>query len=453
MLAFWLSVPVLASSLATRSFLQSESAEGAGAILIEAERVIVRPGEELQNVAVLVERGVIVAIGAGLAAPEGARRIQARVVAAGLVDPWSSLGLEPESAADLETVPSTRAAAGVDPYAAEEERREALRGGVTSARIQAGLHASFGGIGSVIRSAPGEDVDAALVLEDACVAASIGVTRGGNLADVFDRVGEVDKLVGAIERGERYREEEVEYRHELEEWEKAIAEKQAELEKDFKKAKKDREKKQKEAEEKDKEFKEEKYKEDKKPRRPKFDPDDEAFARVAAGELPLVVEVHRSEEIRRLLDKTASFERLRLVLAGATEALHHADLLAERRIPVIVWPIPGGPTGVLDEYEEHDLVLAGALADAGVQVLIGTGGAPSARDLRLLAALAVGHGLDPEVGLAAVTSNPARVFDLRRLGSVERGKDADLLVLDGDPLDSATRILYVLSHGVVVLEP
>ncbi len=421
MLALWLSLSPLASASAAPP-APGPAQDAAATVLIEARRVIVRPGEELHDVAILVERGVIVAIGPGLVAPEGARRLQAAVVTPGLVDPWSSIGLEPGSAVDLGTAASTPTAGGVDPYAAGDERLEALRGGVTSARIQAGLRASFGGIGTVIRCAPGDE-DSALVLEDACVAASIGLTRGGNLGDVFDRVAEVDKLIGAIERGERYREEEVEYRHELEEWNKAIAEKQAELEKEFKKAKKEREKKQKEAEEKDKEFKEEKYKEDKKPRPPKFDADDAAFARVAAGELPLVVEVHRSEEIRRLLEKTAPFRRLRLVLAGATEALPQAEVLAERRIPVIVWPVPGGPPGAeLDEYAEHDLSLAGALAEAGVVVLIGTGGGPRARDLR-------------------------------RLGSVERGKDADLLLLDGDPLASTTRVQYVLSHGEIVLEP
>ena len=451
MQALWLLVSATAP-LAAAPFAQSDAAP----VLIEVERLVVRPGEELSNVAVLVERGVVVAVGQGLVAPEGARHIQAPVLVPGFVDSWSSLGLEPESAADLGTAPSTPTAGGIDSYAQEEERLEALRGGVTCARVQAGLRALHGGVGAVIRCAPQERAGGAplVVLEDACLSASIGLTRGGNLGDVFDRVTEIDKLVGSIEGGLRYREAEVEYRHELEAWEKAIAERTAELEKDFKKAKKDREKEQKEAEEKGKEFKEEKYKEDKKPRRPKVDPDQAAFARVAMGELPLVVEVHRSEEIRRLLEKTEPFGRLRLVLAGATEARDHADELVARRIPVIVWPSPGEAAGTgLDEYTEHDLALAGDLAEAGVEVLIGTGGGASARDLRLLAALAVGHGLDRESALAALTSNPARVFDLRSLGSVERGKDADLVVLDGDPLDSTTRVQYVLSRGVVVIEP
>ncbi|MEW6071083.1 MAG: amidohydrolase family protein [Planctomycetota bacterium] len=423
-------------------------------LLLRAARVIVRPGREIADAEILVQNGRIVAVGAGLAAPPGARVLEGEVVCAGFLDPWSSLGIEPGSAGDLSTTPATAAVDGVDPYDPAEGRREALRGGVTCARVQAGGPAQVGGVGAVVRTAerlaatPGELV----VLGDACLSATIGVTRGGRLLDVFERVGEVERLVGQIERGRAYRESWVEHRHDLEEWEKKIAEEAAKLEKDFKKAKKDREKEQKEAAEKDKEFKEKKYKEDRKPRAPKHDADAEVLARAAEGEIPLVVEVHRAEEIRALLAKTAAFDRLRLVIAGGTEAAAHAAELAKRRIPVIVWPAPGLGERP-DEYDGHDLALAGELGRAGVQVLIGSGGGPHARDLRNLAALAAGHGLDPAAALAAITTNAARVFDVPdRLGSVERGKDAELLVLDGDPLDTTSRIRFVISHGEVVVE-
>jgi len=420
-------------------------------LLIHADRVIARPGVELENASILIDDGVIVAVGEGLSAPEGAREIHGGVVCSGFINPWSSLGLDAGSATDMNTNPATRSVDGIDDWVDVEERREALRGGVTMARTQTGIRASFGGLGAVIRCDPDSGPGRAVASEDACLQASIGVTRGGRRADVFARVGEVDKLAGKIESGRRYLESKVEYRHDLEEWQKTIDESTAKLEKDFKKAKKDRDKKKKEAEEKDKEFKEEKYKEDKKPSAPKSDPEAEALSRVADGEIPLVVEVHRAEEIRRLLDKTSEFDRLRLVIAGGTESVVHAAELARRRIPVIVWPSPGGARGK-DEYDMHRLSIAGELSRAGVKVLIGTGGERSSRDLRLLAALAVGHGLDPAEALSAITEYPAEVFDLASVGAVERGKDAELVVLDGDPLDSTTRVRYVISHGQVVIE-
>ena len=422
----------------------------AQAVAVRAARVIVRPGEELTNGTILIERGVIVSIGQDLRIPEGTRVIEGAVACAGFVDPWSSLGLERESVMDPSTTPATRTIDALDPWHDPVERQEALRSGVTAARVQVGRAAPIAGIGAMVHT--DERTEPAIVLEDACVAGSVGVSRGGRTPDVFDRVAEVDRLIAALDKGRRYRESQVDYKKELEDWLKAIAEKLTELEKDFKKAKKDREKDEKEAKEKGKEFKEKKYKEDKKPRKVRPDPDDEVMARAVDGEIPLVVEVHRASEIHRLLEKTRTMDRLRLVIAGGTEALAFADELVERAIPVIVWPAPMG-TPRADEYEDHDPALAGELERAGVRVLIGSGGGYDARELRFLAALAVGHGLGREAALAAITTVPAEVFDAAdRLGALERGRSGDVLVFDGDPLDSTALLRYVVSRGEVVVQ-
>jgi imidazolonepropionase-like amidohydrolase len=452
MLGFVLAAVGGLSFAPSSSALAPEGADDASrSLLLHAERLIIEPGTELADQDVLIQDGVIVAVGVGLAAPEGTREVRGKVVCAGFLDSWSSLGLDAGSASDEGTSPSTRTAEAIDRYSDPHHLLDALRAGVTSVRLQAGVPAMTGGLGAVVRLDPDLEHGASLVIEDANMAATVGTPRGGRDRDIFDRVAEVDRVVGLIESGRKYREEWTEYRYELEEWKKAIAEKEEELEKDFKKAKKDREKEMKEAEEKGKEFKEERYKEDKKPRQPRRDPDDAAMARAADGEVPFVVEIHRDEEIRTLLRKTAEFERLRLVLAGATEGAGHADELARRHVPVIVWPSPSAPGG--DEWERHDLGLAGELADEGVEVLIGSGGSDTSRELRLLAALAVSKGLDRDVALHAITLGPARAFDVAdRLGSVERGKDADLLVIDGDPLDTTARIRFVISQGRVVVE-
>ncbi|NOT29117.1 MAG: hypothetical protein HOP15_01575, partial [Planctomycetes bacterium] len=370
--------------------------------------MIVRPGEELSNGTILIERGVISAIGTDVPIPEGARVIEGAVACSGFVDPWSSLGLDPASAGELAPTAATRTTDALDPWYLPEWRREALQAGVTAARLQVGRSAPMAGIGALVHT--DEGTKPAVVLEDACLAGSVGLSRGGRAPDVFDRIAEVDRLVGALEKGRRYRESEVTFKKELADWLAAIAEKVTELEKDFKKAKKDREKEQSEAKEKSKEFKEEKYKEDKKPRKVRPDPDDDALARAVEGEIPLVVEVHRASEIQRLLEKTKPFDRLRLVIAGGTESLAFAEELVERSIPVLLWPTPMGSNRP-DEYRDHDPALAGELARAGVRVLIGTGGGDETRELRFLAALAVGHGMEREAALAAITTIPAQVFD------------------------------------------
>jgi imidazolonepropionase-like amidohydrolase len=418
-------------------------------LLIRARRLIVAPGVEREGVAILVQDGRIAAIGAGLEAPEGVRAIEGEVVCAGFLDPWSTLGIEAPSAEDLNTSASTRTADAVDAWLNEHLRRDALGAGVVAVRTQAGERALFGGVGSVILTRPVSGASEGVLLADACVNAAIGVRGEGP----FDRVGQADRIASTIESGRRYLESKIEHRYDLEEWQKKIAEEQEKLEKDFKKAQKDREKEEADAKEKGKEFKEKTYKEDKKPSAPSFDPDDEVMARVADGELPLVVEAHRFEELRALLEVTRPFDRLRLIVAGATEAAPLASELAERGVAVIVYPQPVGraPGG---EWARASLDLAANLHAAGVEVLLGSGGASTARDLPLLAELAIAHGLPREAAFEALTIGAARALDVAgELGSVEPGKRAELLVLDGDPLRSTTRVQYVISGGKVGHEP
>ena len=120
----------LATALVVASTPSSEDPP----VLIRAERVILRPGQELTNATLWIEDGVIVAIGKDLPAPEGARVIEGRVVCAGFIDAWSSLGLDPASAEDMGLTPAARTVDALDPFHLAEERREALRAGVTSTR-------------------------------------------------------------------------------------------------------------------------------------------------------------------------------------------------------------------------------------------------------------------------------------------------------------------------------
>lgn len=455
---------------------QAEPAKPAApAILIKAKRVITRPGQVLEQVSILVRDGKIVAIGKDLAAPKSSQVLEAEVVCAGFLDPWSALCIDGGSWRDMGTTPATSTVDGFDPWSPDSLRKEALRAGVTSVRIQAGSFARSGGRGSVIRVAPQLTQEEALVGRESCVSMSIGLsviagggqsvefidgqptlvdTRGRPM-DVFDRIADLDRVTSALEGGRTYLYSQVEHKHELVEWKKKIAEKEAELEKDSKKAKKDREKEEKDAKDKGKPFEEKKYKEDKQPQPPRYDEDSEVMARVADGELPFFVQVHRAAELRGLIEGTRGYDRLRLVIVGGSEARSAASELAQRAIPVLVWPAPRG-RGAPDEYEGGDLSLAGDLARAGVTVLLGTGSSDPAatRDLPLLAQLAIGHGLEREKAFEALTIGAARLLDVSdRLGSVERGKDADLLLLDGDPLDAATRVQRVISAGRIVLNP
>jgi len=422
-------------------------------VAVRAHKLHVSPGKVLEDATLLIRAGVIVQVGNDLEVPEGARLIEGDVVCAGFMDPWGSLGMN-AATVEIGANAATRAMDGVDPYQHPWYRSQALAAGVTAVRVQAGMFSARGGVGAVLSTAPAADLEGMVLLEDSNAAAALGLSSRGTPPDVFARISAVDKLVGDINKGRDYSISWAKYAHDLEAWNKAIAEAEAKLEKDFKKAKKDRDKEIAEAKEKDKEFKEEKYKEEagKRPKLPKTDDEDAVMARVASGELPLVVTIHRAAEMRELLKGTAKFKRLRLVIAGGTEAEAVAEQLAARSIPVIVRPAPLGANRP-DEYSGHDLALAGRLDDAGVRVLLGSSGGGSA-DLPLLATLAIGHGLDRDKALAALTTEVARTFDLSgELGSLRPGRRADLLVLDGEPLLPTTTVRYVLSGGRVLISP
>lgn len=432
------------------------------ALFLSAKRVIVRPGHVLENASVLVEGGKIVAVGTDLTAPEGAESIQGEVICAAFMDSWSTAGLDSGSARSTNVDAATMAVDALDPYGQAPILEELAAAGVLLTRSQLGMSADFGGFGAVIRTASAE-----VLLEDASMSAAVGVRRGGvqpfgrgsqlvsfgpQIIDPIDRVGQIDKIATSLAAGQKYAETAAKYDEELAAWKESIVEKEKELTDDFKKAKKARDKKVKSAEEDGKEHKEKKYKEDKRPRAPRFDPAKAAFARAVQGEVPFVIHAERALEIREILRATKPFTRLRLVIAGGTSALACKAELAERGVAVIVSPSPanaGGPVGELDP----GLALAAELDAAGIQVLIGTGGttARASRDLPLMAALAVGHGLDRDAALRAVTTGPASVFDVAgQVGRVKRGMSADLLVLSGDPLSSSSRVLAAISGGTVV---
>lgn len=439
-------------------------------IFVRGEHVITRPGQVIDGASLIVKNGRIVAIGKDLAKPDGAREISGTWVCAGFIDPWAAIGLGADVLSESSSTPATRTVDGLDVFEGDHLRRDALRAGVTAVRVQVGPTARVGGIGAVVRLVPGVRGPESIVQAESNVWMTIGLSQGGQPSfdsngdfagfgarpmDPFERVESVDRLVQMIQGGKNYLVQKNEYKHELEAWKKAIAEKEAELEKDAKKAKKDREKAEKDATEKGKKFEEKKYKEDKKPTAPRVDEDSEVLARVADGALPLIVHANRVSEIRALLSGSESLERMRWMLAGGSEATYLAAQLAERRVPVLVMPVPMG-RGRPDEFEAHDLGLAGRLHRAGVDVLLGTGGVDPAatRDLPLLAGLAIGAGLDRQVAFEALTLGAARALDVAdRIGSLETGKDADVLVLDGEPLVSTTRVRFVLAGGRVVVTP
>jgi len=172
----------------------------------------------------------------------------------------------------------------------------------------------------------------------------------------------------------------------------------------------------------------------------------EALTPVVRGELPLLVFADRSREIRAAAD-FCDKQRLRMILAGGSEAYKVKDLLRSKGVPVILRPVLTLP---LDEDDPYDRLLSqpAELAAAGVKFAFASFDNSFARRLGQNAANAVAYGLPYEEALKAVTVYPAHIFGLdEQMGTLEQGKLANIMVTNGDPLELTTDVKYLFIRG------
>ena len=174
----------------------------------------------------------------------------------------------------------------------------------------------------------------------------------------------------------------------------------------------------------------------------------EALVPVVRGELPLVVTADRASDIVAAL-RLAKELKLRLILAGVAEGWMVAGEIAAADVPVLVEPLDNLPSS----FEQLGATIANAarLRTAGVRVAFMNGDAHNARNVRQSAGNAVANGMTWHDALAALTTVPASIWGIaERYGSLEPGKDADLVIWDGDPLEVTTYADVVLIRGVEI---
>ncbi|WP_114954298.1 amidohydrolase family protein [Sphingosinicella terrae] len=174
----------------------------------------------------------------------------------------------------------------------------------------------------------------------------------------------------------------------------------------------------------------------------------EALVPVAEGRMPLIVQAERASDIVEIL-AFARDQGLRVILDGASEGWRVAPAIARAQVPVIVDPFANLPHGFAELGARLDN--AARLHAAGVDIVLkaGSGAAHRARELRYGAGNAVAHGLPYAAALAAVTINPARAFGVAdRIGSIEQGKEADLVLWSGDPFEPLSQPRAVFVRGV-----
>jgi imidazolonepropionase-like amidohydrolase len=170
----------------------------------------------------------------------------------------------------------------------------------------------------------------------------------------------------------------------------------------------------------------------------------EALVPVARGQLPLVIHVNRASDILNTL-RFARENNIRLILSGANEGWMVAPEIARAGVTVMTDPMRNLP-----RFEQLGITLENAarLHAAGVNVVFATYEAHYSRTLKQLAGNAVSYGMPHDAALRAVTLNPARLWGISdQYGSLEVGKDADVVVWSGDPFELTTSVEHVFING------
>ncbi len=181
---------------------------------------------------------------------------------------------------------------------------------------------------------------------------------------------------------------------------------------------------------------------------PKLDMDlrKDALIPVVRGQMPIVVDVNTARDIKRAVE-FANELKLKLIIAGGVEAHKVADLLKANNIPVIVGPILEFPRNEDDPYDAP-FANPGLLSKAGVKIAFQTADSAYVRNLPYHAGMAAAFGLPKEEALKAVTIYPAEIWGVAdKVGSIEQGKIANLIVTDGDPLEIITQIKHLFING------
>ena len=181
-------------------------------------------------------------------------------------------------------------------------------------------------------------------------------------------------------------------------------------------------------------------------KKPAFDMKLEALIPVLKGEMPLKAHAHRADDICTAIRIAREFG-VKMTLEHCTEGHLIPDIVARSGFPAAVGPTLTNASKI--ELTNKTFDTPGVLASAGVQVSIITDAPVIPQQyLPLCAGLAVKAGMDPFQALQAITLNPARHLGVAdRVGSLEVGKDADVVLCDGDPMVSDTHVLTVFVNG------
>ena len=185
--------------------------------------------------------------------------------------------------------------------------------------------------------------------------------------------------------------------------------------------------------------------------KPEYDIRMESLIPVLKGEIPFKVHAHRADDIFTAIRIAKEFD-LKLTLDHCTEGHLIVEELVEEGYPVIVGPSLSERSKV--ELRNLTFDTAGILSNAGLEVSLTTDHSViPIQYLPMCAGIAVKHGMKNDKALEAITINPARTLGIEdRVGSIEVGKDADIVIWDNDPFELQSNVLMTIIDGKIVYE-
>lgn len=178
----------------------------------------------------------------------------------------------------------------------------------------------------------------------------------------------------------------------------------------------------------------------------KFDPSTEVLSRLVQRAIPAYVQAQTVDEVSAATNLISQYN-LQAVITGGDQADEVVETLVQQKVPVIYGPL-------LLYSKDKDLKRPAKLAGAGVKLAFSSCSPRTcAADIRTSAILAVRYGLSRDEAMKALTLNAAEILGVAdRLGSIQKGRDADLVIFDADPLDASSRVETVIIDGKVVYQ-